>query len=70
VYHLFDADRIVENFRSMDQHFSVKWVQRSARPSNLPTELRPLPATYNYQGSIRSVQQLLKETLDNRTACH
>jgi CubicO group peptidase (beta-lactamase class C family) len=59
VFRLFDADRIVENFRSMDQHFSVKWVKRSDHPSPLPIERRTLPATYNFQGSVRSVQQFL-----------
>jgi CubicO group peptidase (beta-lactamase class C family) len=62
VFRLFDADRIVENFRSMDQHFSVKWVERSAKPSNLPVELRPLTAVYPFQGRMRSVQEFLDET--------
>jgi len=62
VYTIFDADHIVQNFRSMDQYFDVKIVKRSLKPSRLESEQRRLPPVYLFKGDAKRVDRFLAET--------
>lgn len=65
VYHvicLFDADRIVPNFRSMATMFRTAPVRRSETPHRFESNPRELPPTYEYQGTTRDVQRFLQDT--------
>jgi len=65
VYHvirLFDADRIVGNFRAMDNMFQTVPVRRADKAHEMKHALRDLPSTYQYKGGARNVAAFLDET--------
>ncbi|MGW8367646.1 MAG: serine hydrolase domain-containing protein [Gammaproteobacteria bacterium] len=62
VNHLFDADVIVENFRSMDTLFPTSPVAAGGTISHFERAPGPLPSHYVYRGKRKSVRQFLEET--------
>ena len=62
VLHLFDADVIVDNFRSMEGIFDFHTVHRSGPVYRFPRIPKPLPETYTYKGKNRSVGEWIKWT--------
>ena len=59
---LFESENIVENFRSMDQIFNSKTVQRGDEVNVLKNIAGQLPETYYYKGEEKSIQDFLEET--------
>lgn len=65
VYHivrLFEADRIVGNFRSMETMFETTPVRRGPVAHALQMQIRALPETYEYGGKTRDVASFLRDT--------
>ncbi len=62
VNRLFDADVIVENFRSMDAIFPSRVVASAATPSAFELAPAPLPQSFRHDGLDRSVSDFLSET--------
>lgn len=65
VYHvvrLFEADRIVRNFRSMDTMFETVPVRRGPVDHALEMQPHDLPETYEYDGTTRDVAHFLRDT--------
>ena len=59
--HLYDEDRIVENFIGMDQIFPVREFQASPEPRSFFTDLRSLPETFEYKGATLDLAQYLED---------
>jgi len=62
VNHLFDEDVVVENFRHMDRMFPKSVVSRGSTPHQFNHAPGQLPATYEYEGQVRSVRAFLDTT--------
>lgn len=65
LYHvltLFEPDRIVENFRTMDRMFPCRTVHRGGLPHVFERAPGDLPDLYTYKGQTRRVQEFLDKT--------
>ena len=65
IYHvitLFYPDRIVANFRSMNEIFAVETLRQSPVAHSFPRTPIPLPKTYTYQGQNRALARWIDET--------
>lgn len=65
VYHvvrLFEADRIVGNFRSMETMFETVPVRRGPVADALEMQIRDLPETFEYGGTTQEVADFLRDT--------
>lgn len=62
VIYLFEPDRIVSNFRSMDTMFQTAPVRRGQSTHRLEADPRDLPAGYEYKGMTKDVSRFLKDT--------
>lgn len=62
VIRLFEPDRIVGNFRSMEAMFQTVPVGRAVRTHELPRAPRELPRSYVYKGETRDLARFLDET--------
>lgn len=62
VIYLFDENKIVENFRTMDQYFPVKRLSSSANPTIYPKaeKMNPLPPSFQYEGKEVETQWFLE----------
>lgn len=61
--HLFDEDRIVENFRSFDAIWPTSNLIKSSNPYTYPkAQSIELPAEFNYLGKTYSGDQFLKDS--------
>lgn len=59
--HLYDEDRIVENFTGMDRIFPVREVAASSRPRLFPEASMPLPQSFTYKGRELDLEQYLAD---------
>ncbi|MDP6979176.1 MAG: serine hydrolase [Myxococcota bacterium] len=59
--HLYDEDRIVENFLGMDRVFPVRDVPASTQPSAFREAPTTLPETFTYKGTELDLQQYLAD---------
>lgn len=65
IYHgitLFEPDKLVENFRSLDQRFPAHLVAAGGDVSAFTYSLQQLPKTYHYGGETRSIAQFIEDT--------
>lgn len=65
LYHvltLFEPDRIVENFRSMDRLFPCRTVRRGGPPHVFERSPGALPELYTYKGQTKRVEEFLEKT--------
>ncbi len=63
VNHLFDEDRIVQNFQNMDSIFNVSVVPKSTKSTSLPQlPGYALPQTFNYEGNQFAIADFLEES--------
>lgn len=65
VYHvlgLFEPDRIVDNFRSMETMFQTVPVRRGESAHRFESAPSDLPPTYEYKGTTRDVARFLQDT--------
>lgn len=63
VVHLFDEDRIVQNFQNMDSIFNVSQVQRSSTPFIIPTKTGyDLPATFEANATYNNTNEFLSQS--------
>ena len=61
--HLFDEDRIVENFRSFDAVWPISDINKSSNPYTYPKgSAIDLPAEINYRGKSYTGQEFLKDS--------
>jgi CubicO group peptidase (beta-lactamase class C family) len=58
----WQADDIVNNFRSMESLFETVAVRRGGRPHQFARALRALPLTYVYEGQTKPLTRFLDET--------
>ncbi len=59
--HLYDEDRIVENFLGMERVFPVREVPASTRPTVFPEAQMSLPETFSYKGAELDLEQYLAD---------
>lgn len=62
VIRLFEPDRIVGNFRSMETMFQTVPVGRAVRAHEFPRAPQELPRSYVYKGETRDLARFLDET--------
>ncbi len=60
VIHLYDPDRITENFLNMSEIFPVRTIHASSEPSPLRRGSMHLPAEFSYRGEPRSTEEYLE----------
>jgi len=61
--HLFDEDKIVENFRNFDQVWPVKTLSASEKPYKYPRKKDiSLPQSFQYKGKDYTVNQYLEDS--------
>lgn len=59
---MFDDDRRVKNFRSMDQIFPTKIIHCAGQPYIFQTDLCDLNTSYQFQGETRTMLDFLERT--------
>ncbi|MDJ0552920.1 MAG: serine hydrolase [Microcoleaceae cyanobacterium MO_207.B10] len=59
---MFDDDKRVKNFRSMDKVFPSKVIHRPVKPYNFQENLRDLNISYNFQDETRRMADFLQRT--------
>lgn len=59
--HLYDEDRIVDNFLGMNEVFPVREFPASSRPRPFAEAPLPLPSTFRYQGQDLDLETYLAE---------
>ena len=59
---MFDDDRRVKNFRSMDQIFPTKIIHCAGQPYIFQTDLSDLNTSYQFQGETRTMLDFLERT--------
>ncbi len=59
--HLYDEDRIVDNFLGMDRIFPVREVAASSRPGSFAEAPMALPKSFTYQGRELDLEQYLAD---------
>jgi hypothetical protein len=61
VIRLFDQDVIVENFRNMDSIIGSRIVHKAGQATAFEKDLKPLPASFTYNGETVDLQQFLND---------
>lgn len=59
---LFESDKIVNNFRSMEKMFKKKSVRCGPSESKFERDLRDLPIEYEYKGETKNLVKFLNDT--------
>lgn len=59
---IFEPDVIDQNFRSLFTKYASVKVAKSAAASDLPTQERPLPETYQFRGETRTIADWIART--------
>lgn len=59
---MFDADKIVSNFVSMDSLIETQEIVSTSEPFYFDTDSKPIPSTFEYRGEILSTDAFLQET--------